>query len=65
MKITNADISTLIQMREWLMEQIDVAYIRHKPTKELRAILVEVTAKILEMEKDGEVDSLEMENGLV
>lgn len=59
MKITNADISTLIQMREWLIEQIGVYTIRHKPIKELRALLVEVTTKILEMEVDGEVDCLE------
>lgn len=54
----NINIKTLIQMREWIQEQIAIYTIRKKPIKELRELLVKVTAKMLELEKDGEADAV-------
>lgn len=44
------DLKALRQFREWLIEQIAVKTVRHQSIKETRRLLVNVTARIMEME---------------
>ena len=51
------DLATLIQLREWLNEQIAIRTMQHRSVKEVRKLAVMVTARILEKQRekrDGE-----------
>ena len=42
------DMAGLVQMREWLIEQIAIRTAQHKGVKQMRELLVVVTTRILE-----------------
>lgn len=47
------DIVCLVQLREWLIEQIAIRTAQHKGAKQMRELLVVVTARILEVQNEA------------
>jgi len=46
------DLATLIQMREWLNEQIAIRTAQHKSVKEVRRLAIYVTARIMQKQRE-------------